>query len=101
MYRLILTRRLHTTNIVKVTQKVRLFDQLPGEGGKVKKGLEELLGPLRAANFQNPNPLKTVGYDHFDVAIGKLIYNKMFINISLISFFYMQKKKKLVVVLLD
>ncbi|KAI9272080.1 FAD dependent oxidoreductase [Helicostylum pulchrum] len=66
MYRLILTRRLHTT---KVAQKVKLFDQLPGEGGQVKKGLQELLGPLRAANFQNPNPLKTVGYDHFDVAI--------------------------------
>lgn len=51
--------------------QVKLWDQLPGEGGQVKKGIQELLGPLRAQNFSNPDPLKTVGYDHFDVAIGK------------------------------
>lgn len=52
--------------------KVKLWEHLPGEGGEVSKGLSELMGPLRAKNFANPNPRATVGYDHFDVAIGKI-----------------------------
>lgn len=52
--------------------KVKLWEHLPGEGGEVNKGLSELMGPLRAKNFANPNPKATVGYDHFDVAIGKI-----------------------------
>ncbi|KAI9473989.1 MAG: FAD dependent oxidoreductase [Benjaminiella poitrasii] len=47
----------------------KLWDHLPGEGDPKKKGLETLLGPLRAENFGNPDPLKTVGHDHFDVAV--------------------------------
>lgn len=70
MFRLVLTRRLHTTNRL-CQQNLRLWDQLPGEGGQLKTGLQDLLGPLRATNFKNPNPRETVGYDHFDVAIGK------------------------------
>ncbi|KAI9336041.1 FAD dependent oxidoreductase [Pilaira anomala] len=68
MFRLVLTRRLHTTNRL-CQQNLKLWDQLPGEGGQLKTGLQDLLGPLRATNFKNPNPRETVGYDHFDVAI--------------------------------
>ncbi|CAO3651836.1 unnamed protein product [Mucor hiemalis] len=50
-------------------EKVKLWDQLPGEGGQVSQGLSDLMGPIRAKNFVNPNPRATVGYDHFDVAI--------------------------------
>ncbi|KAG2204125.1 hypothetical protein INT47_011608 [Mucor saturninus] len=49
--------------------QVKLFDKLPGEGRQVSKGVQDLLGPLRAENFSNADPSKTVGYDHFDVAI--------------------------------
>lgn len=69
--KLILSRNL-CTSLPRL--QVKLWDQLPGEGGQVKKGLQDLLGPLRAKKFSNANPLETVGYDHFDVAIGKYIY---------------------------
>ncbi|KAI8973753.1 FAD dependent oxidoreductase [Mycotypha africana] len=48
---------------------LHLWPQLPGEGGDKYEGAEKLLGPLRAQNFANPAPDKTVGHDHFDVAI--------------------------------
>lgn len=68
----ILNRSLSFTSFALQQQqyKVKLWDQLPGEGGEAKKGLEELLGPLRAKNFKSTNPRATVGHDHFDVAIG-------------------------------
>jgi 2-hydroxyglutarate dehydrogenase len=48
---------------------VKLWDHLPGENVSKSKGLEQLMGSLRAQNFKNPDPFKTVGHDHFDVAI--------------------------------
>jgi 2-hydroxyglutarate dehydrogenase len=63
-----LPRKLHTSN-VRHEQGIKYWDQLPGEGGEKKKGLESLLGPLRAEAFANPNPRETVGHDHFDLAI--------------------------------
>ncbi|KAI8988675.1 FAD dependent oxidoreductase [Pilobolus umbonatus] len=50
-------------------QPLKLWEQLPGEGGEKKAGLEKLLGSLRASNFGEPSPYLTVGHDHFDLAI--------------------------------
>lgn len=62
-------RQLHQAKPSLSHSNVKLWDQLPGEGGSKKKGLEELLGPLRAEKFAIPNPQQTVGHDHFDIAI--------------------------------
>jgi hypothetical protein len=62
-----LTRKLHSNNTYY--QDIKFWNQLPGEGGEKKKGLESLLGSLRAETFANPNPRETVGHDHFDLAI--------------------------------
>lgn len=76
--KLIFSRQL-STSLPRL--QVKLFDKLPGEGREVSKGLQELLGPLRAQNFSNADPSKTVGYDHFDVAIG--------INTNIYIFFHL------------
>ncbi|GAN00704.1 L-2-hydroxyglutarate dehydrogenase [Mucor ambiguus] len=62
-------RHLHQAKPSLSHNNVKLWDQLPGEGGSKKKGLEELLGSLRAEKFAIPDPQHTVGHDHFDVAI--------------------------------
>jgi 2-hydroxyglutarate dehydrogenase len=62
-------RQIHQAKSGLSSHKFKLWDKLPGEGGSKKKGLEELLGPLRAEKFAIPNPQQTVGHDHFDIAI--------------------------------
>lgn len=66
---LLVFRQIHQAKPCLSSHNVKLWDQLPGEGGSKKKGLEELLGPLRAEKFAIPNPQQTVGHDHFDIAI--------------------------------
>ncbi|KAI7907832.1 FAD dependent oxidoreductase [Cokeromyces recurvatus] len=64
----------HQQPITSVINKLdngnqKLWEHLPGEGGSKNEGVETLLGSLRAENYCHPDPLKTVGHDHFDVAV--------------------------------
>ncbi|KAJ8660787.1 hypothetical protein O0I10_003430 [Lichtheimia ornata] len=49
--------------------KPYLWDKLPGEGVQPRKGVEKLMGSLRANRFSEPFPVNTTPKDRFDVAI--------------------------------
>lgn len=53
--------------------KPYLWDKLPGEGVQPRKGVEKLMGSLRANRFSQPFPVNTTPKDRFDVAIGKRV----------------------------
>ncbi|KAI9317558.1 FAD dependent oxidoreductase-domain-containing protein [Dichotomocladium elegans] len=50
-------------------KKTHLFDKLPGEGTQPHKGVEHLMGPLRATRFGMAHPVASTPQDRFDVAI--------------------------------
>ncbi|KAG0169259.1 hypothetical protein DFQ28_002414 [Apophysomyces sp. BC1034] len=60
-------RSLHHT--ARRPKDVFLWDKLPGEGGEISKGVEKLLGPMRARNFAGNEQAAVAGEEHFDVVI--------------------------------
>ena len=70
------SRAIHTTApALKKHADLHYFSKLPGEGTVATKGVERLLGPLRADRFANSFPTATTDKDVFDVAIGKRVHS--------------------------
>ncbi|KAI9496039.1 FAD dependent oxidoreductase [Zychaea mexicana] len=65
------SRSIHaTTSVLKKHAELHFWDKLPGEGQEPVKGVEKLLGPLRADRFaKSMFPITTTPKDVFDVAI--------------------------------
>lgn len=56
---------------------VYLWENLPGENNTPRKGVEKLLGKLRAERFAQTHPAATTPIDRYDVVIGPYIQNSL------------------------
>ncbi|KAL0079144.1 FAD dependent oxidoreductase [Phycomyces blakesleeanus] len=62
-------RMLHTSRItLNAKQEIFVWDKAPGEGGKIHKGLEKIMGPLRAKSFRDGGD-NDVGHNHYDTVV--------------------------------
>lgn len=70
-----LARYLRNTRVFASKANIHLWESLPGENNTPRKGVERLLGKLRAERFAQAHPVATTPLDRYDVAVGPCIYN--------------------------
>ncbi|KAL1926235.1 hypothetical protein VTP01DRAFT_5932 [Rhizomucor pusillus] len=64
-----LVRYLRNTRVFASKADIHLWESLPGENNTPRKGVERLLGKLRAERFAQAHPVATTPLDRYDVAV--------------------------------